>query len=285
MITPLMLILSSINEEFQYDKPLDISYLSDHDRTIVSQEALRMCNIILANPEEVEEGQPCIYLDMDESGENIYKDEFGRVHCSTVQIINGEVRDISVATAALLTRIREAAEVYKKKVVVYSESDVSDLSSDDLILGIQNNPNNAYIYIVNTMAKPGESYLSKVSKIADLYNSIRRHSEPVSTNSVSYAPPRLRLHSSFQFWQTMLMQDLIRRYARGDSKPVMAQVSISDFSTIQRELQELGFYGFTNPETCYNVFSSARLQKKSNVNIDPSVMAYLEKIAQLKEVL
>ena len=259
MVTPLMLLMSSINEKFEFDKPVDTMYLSRSDRDLVVSEADRLGR-----------------MSKDDSIILTTEDVFGNTIVDTAQAVNGRIVEISLATAMILTRIREAHDVYSNVGVNESaDIDGSDLGTDSVIMRIEGNPHFVYTYVYNLMTSTGIDYTAKINKIAELYTSIITHlgvsHDDASTRKLV---ERFSLQSNVQFWQELIMSDMLKHGYTGNV------VSAGDIKTVKDELRSLGFYGFVNPLKMYLDFSGARVTRKVDVNVDENVVAFLEKIVK-----
>ena len=259
MLTPLMLLLSSINEKYEFDSPVNTMYLSRSDRELVVSEADRLGR-----------------MSKDDNLVLCTEDVYGNVVVDTAQAVNGRIVEISLATAMLLTRVRQAHDVFSNVGINEStEIDSSDLGTDSVIMRIEGNPHFVYTYVHSLMTSTGIDYKAKVGKIAELYTSIITHlgvSQDDSNTKVLL--DRLSLHSNVQFWQQLLMSDMLKHGYTGNI------VTSEDIKTVKRELLSMGFYGFVNPLKMYLDFSGARVMRKVDVNVDENVVTFLEKIVK-----
>lgn len=261
MVTPLMLLLSSINERYEYDRPVDTMYLSRTDRDLITAEAERLGkmatddNIILMT-----------------------EDCYGHAIADTAQVSNDTVVEISRPTAMLLTRIREAYAVYQRVSPnnnATDEIELDDLGADAVILRLEGNPRYIYTYIYNIMESTGMDFQSKMMCITELYTAIVGHAGvALDSAKIQQLTSRFELQSTVQFWQALLLSDLLKHGFSG------VTVSKDDIVTVGNELRSLGFYGFVNPLKMYRDFSGSRISHKVGVNIDQEVIDFLDKVVR-----
>lgn len=261
MVTPLMLLLSSINERYEYDRPVDTMYLSRTDRDLIISEVERLGKMA-----------------MDENTVLMTEDCYGREIADTAQVVNDSVIEISRPTAMLLTRIREAYAVYRKVSPASGTSDeveLDDLGADAVILRLEGNPRYIYTYIYNIMESTGMDFRSKMMRITELYTAIVGHSGvALDSTKTQQLTSRFELHSTVQFWQALLLSDLLKHGISG------VTVSKEDIAMVGSELRSLGFYGFVNPLKMYRDFSGSRISRKVGVNIDQEVIDFLDKVVR-----
>lgn len=258
MVEPLMLLLSSINAQFEYDHPVDIMYLGREDRNTIMVEANRLGR-----------------LASDDERILTRTDLTGKIVADTAQVAGGSVIEVHPATAAMLTRIREAYQVYTKYLTSTTsvEQEDEDLGADTVVLRLEGNPRYIYVYVYNLMETRGIDYKTKLGKLYELYTTlIACTNAQVDNSRVKFLQSRFELQSTLQFWQTMLTGDIMRQYGS------VATLTEKDIETVKSELKQLGFYGFVNPLQMYTDFSSARINRKVEVNIAPEVIDFLEKV-------
>lgn len=260
MIQPLMLLLSSINKDFGYDHPVDVMYLNRSDRSVIVSEAERLGRMVTDDS--------CILLT---------EDAFGKAVVDTAQVINDRMIEISQPTAMLLTRLREAYTVFKKASTnTVVEEDADDLGTDAVILRLEGNPRFVYIYVYSVMESKGLDYLSKIGKIAEVYNAILGHSQvEVNTEKQQFLLQRLELQSTEQFWIRLFTTDMMRHFGS-----IIEPLTPNVLTTVKSELRNLGFYGFVNPYYMYTEFLGARVNRKTDVNVSPEVVTYLRKVVR-----
>lgn len=264
MITPLMLLLSSINQQYENDSPVDTTYLNRSDRKLILEEADRLGRMAT-----------------DENIIMMVHDRFGVQMADTAQVMDDHVVDISLATAMMLTRIATSYEVFKKSVSSMDvrskgeEADDDDLGTDSVILLLEGNPRYVYSYVYNLMITRGVNYSAKIMKIVELYTSIISHMDmTISVEGNQNTASRLELQSTYQFWQGLILSEMLKHGLTGNT------VTFEDIHTVKQELSALGFYGFVNPYKMFMDFSGSRISRKVGVNIDPEVVDFLEKIVR-----
>lgn len=259
MVEPLMLLLSCLNKDYMYDHPVDIMYLSRDDRTYCLREADRL-------------GRLSLSLLMGE-------DMFGHEVVDDAQLLgSSSMIEISPATRALLTRLRECYKVFVKynANAAHEEEASSDLGMDTVILRLEANPKFVYIYVYSVMENKRIDYSAKISILAELYNVIVGHSQlTVGDEKTQFLLQRFELQSSWQFWSRMLTGDIMSH-----TGAVCAPVTKEDLATVKRELRDLGFYGFVNPLKMYMEFVGARINRKLDINISTDVIDFLRKVVR-----
>lgn len=258
MVTPLMLLLLCLDENLHYDKsPLDLSYLSRPDRTLIVSEAMRLGR--LAN-------DPDVIL--------MTEDRFGNPMVDPEPFVNGRFIKLSYPTTIILEHIREAANIFSKGFSeVAPTEDVVDLSEDNIVLRIEGNPKFVYVLVKDIMEAKGISYREKIDKLASIYRTIE-NSSGVDTNASNHKlVARMELQSTLAFWQRVVLAGMTRH----DLGEVVV-ITEKDIACIKKELQDLGFYGFVNPLAMYNDFASSRITRKVNVNIDEEAKTFLHKV-------
>ena len=260
MITPLMHILSCINEKYEMDAPLNILYLGNHDRDLIIKEAKRLSSIF--------SNENKIYMGESDIG----------VECvMESQEVAGEIISLSKYTALLLNRIAQCCKVYVNNLDVNTPTvREEDLSEDAVVLRLEVNPFFIYPYVFNVMETPSLTYNAKIAKLQELLNTINNHTVVQESDVISkdiYA--RLELHSKLSFWKGMLMSDYMRVYGEYPSEFTEDTVNV-----IRHELANLGFYGFINPLEMYFDFSKSRVTRKVSVDIDTDVVDFLVKVVR-----
>lgn len=259
MITPLMHILSCLDEKYQVGPPVDILYLGRTDRELIISEARRIGNIF--------DDADKIMFSMSDTGLEMVAQH---------QEIAGSLKAISPYTSLLLTRLRECLPTYKRELdTVAPDVAEDDLSTDAVVLRLEGNARYVYVYVYKIMeTQAALTYDAKIAKIRELLLTIKSHSI-VENNDLKdgHLKRRLELHSMFNYWKSMLMSDYIRYY--GTEPPVFDEVVLK---TMKAELNDLGFYGFVNPLVMYQEFNNSRVARKVEVNIDDSVVDYLTKV-------
>ena len=260
MVTPVMLLLSSINDRYAYDRPVDVSYLSRADRNLITTEAERLGE--LANSENI----------------MVAEDRFGNTMVDNMQVSNDKMVEVSWATAVIINRIREAYDVYKKAGISVNQSasvDNEDLGADAAILRLEGNPKYVYIYVYNIMEARGMDFSSKIRKITELYTAIIGHTGVTLDSGKAQARvDRFKLQSTVQLWQGLVISDMLKHGMPG------IVVKPADIYKAASELDNLGFYGFVNPLKMYMEFSGSRITRKVGVNIAPEVTAFLDKVVR-----
>ena len=263
MVTPLMLLLSSINEEYKYDKVLDLSYLTVADKNCLMAEADRLGRMASNSGAD---DQKLLYTTA-RSGRDIVDPD--------AQIISGAVVSIHPATAMLLTRVAEAHSALMKEAVnkplleVHAEEEIN---IDMEIQHIEGNPNAVYSYVYRIMTTPGMDRNTKMRKIAELYLRITDTASE-SIMSINKNDSRLLLHSRALFWTEMLTRDWL---ACGNS--LSEGFTVKDLKTVKAEMRKLGFPGFVNPLEIYKNFGGAVVTRKTEIRVEPSVILFLDKV-------
>ena len=257
MITPLMLLLSCINEEYHYDHLVDISYLNKADRNLIMREAIRLGK------------RAC-----DEDLILMTEDNFGNKVVDTVQVVDDSVISITPYTAALLTRIQKC---YTHALSVLSKTQLEDGDSvsedvNTVVLRLEGNSNYIYTYVLDVMDSKSLSYSVKMQKLTDVYTAISK-TDAVETVADSFLLQRLHLQSTEEFWERLLLLDVI---TRGDV--AMHSVDSSTLETVKAELKNLGFYGFVNPEAMYLEFTGSRISNKTVYSVETYVIDFLRKV-------
>ena len=258
MITPLMHILSCLDEKYQVGPPVDILYLGKTDRELIIHEARRL-GVILNDADKI----MCSVSDT------------GLEMVAPQQEIAGSLKSINPYTGLLLTRVRSCLATYNRELdTVAPDVAEDDLSTDAVVLRLEGNARYAFVYVYKIMETPALSYDAKIAKLRELLLTIKSHSV-VENNELKDGnlKRRLELHSMFNYWKGMLMSDYIRYY--GVEAPTFDETTLK---VMKSELNDLGFYGFVNPLAMYQEFNNSRVARKVEVNIDDSVVEYLSKI-------
>jgi len=259
MITPLMLILSCINDQYNYDTPVDISFLNREDRVTINSEANRL-GILASDSLHI----------LTTTGIN------GEEIADSVQMVNEAVIDIHPGTAMMLTRIKESFSVWKKsKLLLHDHETDKDLSIDNVIMHLEGNPWYIYSYVYQTMENRSSDYDAKMAKILELYttiisNNVIRTQDGMDSEMIR----RLTLQSTQQFWSGLIEVDLMRHMG------MVCEITPNLLSQIKQELSSLGFYGFVNPLKMYLDFSGSRVWRKTDINIAPEVLEFLTKVVR-----
>ena len=263
MVTPLMLLLSSINEEYKYDKVLDLSYLTVADKNCLMAEADRLGKLAANSGRD---DQRLLYTTA-KSGREIVDPD--------AQIISGAVVSVHPATAMLLTRIAEAHSVLTKSAAtqpLLETYEEEEINIDREIQDIEGRPSKVYDYVYRVMSPQGVDRNTKMRKIIDLYLRITNFSSE-SVKAATKNDARLLLHSRALFWTEMLTRDWL---ACGNS--MEESFSVRDLDIVKAELRKLGFPGFVNPLEIYRNFGGAVVTRKTEVKVDPSVIMFLDKV-------
>lgn len=260
MITPLMHILSCLNEKFEISSPISMLYLSRNDWDLIVGEAKRLG----ANLNDEDK----IWITDSPTGKKMVSD---------VQVVNGVPVNLSPFTALLLTRVWECFPIYVKELASLSTDVVEDdLSADAVVLRLEGNPRYVYNYVYNTMELPSLSYSAKIAKIQELLFTILRHSVVQTEAGVTEATQsRMELHSHLNYWRGMLLSDYVTYY--GTVPPCFTESTVE---VIRSELSDLGFYGFINPLQMYMDFNGSRVARKVEVEINDEVIEFLSKVVQ-----
>lgn len=259
MITPLMLILSSLSKDYETDKPVNVLYLSKSDRDLILSEAHRLCDLVL-NPDVVATMEGHV---------------FPTQYCGDRSI------SLNPYTVAFLERVQACAHVYLdnlKSSARQSTSDDDDLSTQATILRLEGNPDYIYYYVYKMMEAPSLTYDAKIGKLAELLTMLNAHGgEKLGKAAVDdELPRRLELHSNLGYWKSMLVGDVMRR-TNAVPDEVFTEATIE---VIREQISSLGLYGFVNPLKMYQDFSSSRIERKSNVNVPDRVLLFLGKVVQ-----
>lgn len=259
MITPLMLLLSSINERLGYDYPVDTMYLNRANRTLILNEATRLGNLV---------SDDGLILMTDNA--------FGEAVCDTAQVINNAVVEVSPFTAVILTRLRRCFEVFKDSLqtAAKDESEIYDLDTDSVILRLEGNPRYIYSYVYSVMENNAYSYDHRIMQLAELYNVIVGFTaSPVARLKQDDLVRRLMLQADLSFWQKLFYNDWIKRVLK--EPPTLG---MEDVEKTKVELKSMGFYGFVNPWKMYSEFSNSRINRKVELNVSEDVTLFLRKV-------
>jgi len=259
MITPLMLMLSSINERLGYDRPVDTMYMNRTDRALIIDEVQRLGKLIT-----------------DDSIILCTTDSFGNEVCDTVQVINNSAVEVSPFTAVIMTRLRACFEVFRKSLQTSVKEDMEahDLDTDSVILRLEGNPRYIYAHVYSVMENNAHSYAARIAQLADLYNALVGF---IAVSSVDMKQDalvrRLTLQSDISFWQRLFYNDWMQRTL--EAPPALTKECIEKSKT---ELRSMGFYGFVNPLKMYEDFANARINRKVELNVSEDVIAFLRKV-------
>ena len=260
MITPLMLLLSSINQDMAYDHPVELTYLTRDDRALVVGEAERMGRIVSDSAKLIftENSAGQSYADLDQ----VVGDSFVRIH---------------PATAMLLTRVREAYNVFQRRSAgVVAEAEDNDLGADDVVLRLEGNSKYVYVLVQQIMAKRSIDFDAKVAQLAGIYKQITLTGESQEVSkAINFLRDRLELQSYHQFWCKLLTADLIH-YGLFDGEIVQPE----DLELVKKEIRLFGLYGFVNPKEMYDEFVGARVSRKTAVKVDAEVVDFLYKVVR-----
>lgn len=258
MITPVMHILSCLNESYSMDSPVDALYLGRTDWELIVSEAHRLGSFF-----------------NDENKIWITESPMGPRMVSEVQAVAGKSKSLNPYTALLLTRVWKCYEVYRKEIDTSNTGIFDDdLSTDAVVLRLEGNPRYIFVYVYNIMETPSLSYDAKIAKLKELLITIKNHSV-IRDNEPRDAKlrRRLELHSMFSYWKAMLMSDYVHFY--GTAPPSFTEETID---AIRSDMNDLGFYGFVNPLQMYQEFNNSRVARKVDVMIDDDVTIFLTKI-------
>lgn len=257
MMTPLMLLLSSINSSLEYDHPVDTMYLSRNDRNLLLREAARLGKLVY-----------------DDSQILMTTDLFGNDVCDTAQIVNNAVVEVSPATAVILTRLRKCVDIFKNNMQAVEDDGSYDIDTDTVILKLEGNPRYVYAYVYMTMENNSLDYRSRIMRLAELYNALVGFN-PQGTigDKQSFLVSRFKDQGDLSFWQRLIYHDWMQR-----DLTVPAPVSIETLRVAKRELRDMGFYGFVNPWIMYTQFAGARVNRKVELNVGEEVTQFLRKV-------
>lgn len=258
MITPLMHILSCLDEKYEVGSPVDTLYLSKSDRELIIKEACRLGSLF-----------------DDENKVWITNSNTGLPMVAEVQALAGSSKSISPYTALLLTRALSCFSTYTQEMDAVSAAVADDdLSTDAVVLRLEGNPRYIYVYVYNIMELPSLGYDAKIMRLKELLVTIQSHSVIKDTEPRdSRLRQRMELHSKLSYWKGVLMSDYVKYY--GALPPKFSEGTID---CIRAELNDMGFYGFVNPLQMYQEFNSSRVSRKVDVNIDEDVVKFLTKV-------
>lgn len=258
MITPLMHILSCLDEKREVGAPVDVLYLSRSDRELVIQEAERLGSLFNDENKVWITDSPC-----------------GRKMVSEIQVVAGKSVTLNPYTALLLTRVWQCFPMYTKEInAVPADAAEDDLSADAVVLRLEGNPRYVYIYVYNVMEMPALSYDDKIKKLRDVLLTLKSRSVVKDSELRNdRLLQRLELHSMQNYWAGMLMSDYITYY--GTIPPAFEEETIE---VLRKELSDLGFYGFVNPLQMYEEFTHSRVARKVNVTVEEFVIEFLTKV-------
>lgn len=258
MLSPLMHILSCLDEKFEVGAPVNIFELSKKDKDLIVSEARRICSYFKSEDK--------IWITESPTGLKMVSD---------VQVISGEAVKINPYTALLLTRVWSCVDTYLKEVCdVITELKDDDLSNDSVVLRLEGNPNYVYAFVYNTMETKALTYDARIEKIKELLMIIKSHIVVQDSTSMDLRlRAKLELHSKLNYWSAMLTSDYVKYY--GSIPSVFCE---KDLEIVKRELRDLGVYGFNNPLKMYIEFSNSRVSRKVEVNIEDWVVDFLTKV-------
>lgn len=259
MITPLMHILSCLDDKYKAEHPVSIQYLSHADRSVIVNEALRICKLV-QDPDAI-----TMY-----DSKTVY----------TTQYYGDQDFEINPYTAVLLERIQQCASVYVTAIestgLNEEEEGDTDLSSQAVILRLEGNPGYIYSYVYKVMESKSRSYAHKITVLSDLLNTIA--STITSENTGSELPHstlmKLQLQGSFNYWKAMLTADIVRHTAKLPEE----EFTPKTIEVIRSDLRNLGIYGFVNPYKMYTDFNNSRVHRKTSNNINVNVINYLVRV-------
>lgn len=260
MITPLMLILSCLNEKYEMDKPANILYLSKSDRDVILSEARHLCDLVL---------NPDVIATMDG-------------HVFPTQFSGDNSITLNQYTVAFLERVQACARVYQESLrsgnKVEAEAGDDDLSTQTTVLTLEGNPDYIYYHVYKMMESQALSYDVKIARLAELLALLNAHGGEKLGRAVesSEFPRRLELHSNIGYWKGMLMGDVMKRTHALPTEDFTEET----IEIIRRQIRDLGLYGFVNPLQMYRDFSTSRIERKTNVNIPDRVLVFLGKVVQ-----
>lgn len=257
LITPVMFLLSGITKDFGYDHPVDIMYLNMSDRALILREVERLGKNV-----------------SDDDMTLTTTDVLGNEVVDTSQLCAGEIIDISLPTAVILTRLRQAYASYKNTAITSVETG-SDLDTDTVLLRLEGNPKYVYTYVYEMMENRSLDYDDKIAKIFELYSSIMGYMENVGNNNNDFLVRRLEEQGSLAFWQRLITVDCVRR-----TGTIPSAVTEETISKTKEELNKLGYYGFVNPWKMYSEFVTSRINRKVELNINAEVIDYLETVVK-----
>lgn len=273
MITPLMLLLSCLDEDYTYTPPIDLSYLCKADRMLIVKSALAL-------GDDVQDGdRVCLDIDMDSLEPILGWD--GKPRCSIYQNVNGDFTTVHPATAVILTKLYNAYDLYKTSNLMDVGDELQDFSLDTVSLRLEGHPE--YIYpMVLTLMRSNATYKEKMDYLYTLYTTLAAGAgkqdgqEDISISERDYS--RLELHSQASYWVGLIKSELIRNYGGIDT-----DVTEADLYTVRKELDLLGFRGFVNPLSVFEKFRTSRVNRKSILHVDRFVLDYLGKVVQCVE--
>lgn len=254
-----MLLLSCIDENYNFSKPVDTMYLNRVDRALINSEVKRLGTLVSSDD---------VIL--------MTEDAFGNPVCDTVQLINNNVVDISPLTAVILTRLRQCYPVFQASVQETSTSEIEarDLDTDAVILRLEGNPHYIYNYVYGVMENTTISYSSRIAQLSELYNALIGFSIMTdNTDKRSGLLTRLTLQSDIAFWQQLFYTDWIHRTLAAPNA-----IGVADVEVTKKELKGMGFYGFVNPLKMYNDFIGSRVNRKVELNVSDEVLNFLGKV-------
>lgn len=257
MMTPLMLLLSSISPSLEYDHPVDTMYLSRDDRNLMLKEANRLGELIC-----------------DDSQILMTTDLCGNEVCDTAQFVNNISVEISPATAVIMTRLRKCVEVFRKNTQAVEDDGSYDIDTDTVILKLEGNPRYVYAYVYMTMENNSMDYRPRILRLAELYNAlVGFNSQGTTGDKQSFLVSRFKEQGDLSFWQRLVYHDWMQR-----ELVAPAPITLESLRVVKRELRDMGFYGFVNPWTMYTEFAGARVNRKVELNVGEEVTSFLRKV-------
>lgn len=258
MITPLMHILSCLNEKWEVEPPVDILYLNRQDRGLIVSEAKRLGTLLRDSSN--------IWVGTSDTGLDVVQ---------PTQIICGEPRNINPYTALLLTRVMSCIDTYLREVdSAVASVHEEDLSTDAVVLRLEGSPRYIYLYVYNIMEMPSLTYEGKIARLKELLLTIKTHVAIESNDAENTRMlRRMELQSDLSYWQGMLMSDYVKY--NGSVPPDFDAHTVEE---IKSDLKNLGIYGFVNPLQMYQDFSTARVSRKVLVQVEDWVVDFLSKI-------
>ena len=264
MITPVMLMLSSISSDLSYTQPVNTMYLNQDDYDIIMSEVQRLTSI-LRNPSRVSP----LLSEYTEEENNLYSSGayVPEWRPSTEQMIHYEYKTIHPGTWVILNRLYHCSKLFEERNVSYVSFD-----TETILLNLESNPDYIYSYILKVMRSTNWDYPYKMSMFADLYSKIQMSIQDESS-TIDGTVHRLKQMSELKFYQKLIYTDYLTAF--GQFPP---PITLSDLYVIRDELKELGLYGFCNPLELYNQFALSRVQRKTKVNISSDIVDLIRKI-------
>lgn len=263
MITPLNYLLSGYNESFEYDSPVDIkTYMNDDDYKFVIVETDALIHRLRAN----------ISMGTDALGEEMV---------DRLQLVNSEVKEIDVYSALLLNRALLAAKRYEQEGQRKEEPDqVLNLENNNIVMRIEGNKYYVYTFVYAVMTDKALQFDKKIQKIAHILELVENYGEhsygdASVEDEQNLRVDRLKLLSNSSYWMNMLTLDHLKHF--GTPGPAFKEDTLR---VVRSELKEMGFPGFVNPIKMYYDFVSARVKRKTEVNVDNEVLTFLKRVVR-----